>query len=136
MRRLAFLSVLVLAAACDAGDPTTGFVPRPLPASQLAVTVQPSNAAVLTAISPPVQVQVRNTAGQLVASSTLPVTMAITSGTGAPGAALSGQVVVNAVNGVATFNNLRISQPGTGYTLTATAPGLTSAVTTAFEITP
>ena len=62
--------------------------------------------------------------------------MSLTPNTGTPGAALSGQLIVNAENGIATFNNLRINQAGTGYTLTATAPGLTSVTTDPFSVNP
>ena len=136
MRRIALLSALVLAVACDEGDVVTGFVPRPEPASRLGMLVQPSNVRILEAISPPVRVEIRNNAGQVVTNSTLPVTMSITPNTGAPGASLSGQIIVNAENGIATFNNLRINQAGSGYTLTATAPGLTSVTTAPFTVNP
>lgn len=136
MRRLALVSALMLGVACDEGDVVTGFVPSPSPPSQLAVTVQPSDVTVLEAISPAVRVEIRNNAGQVVANSTLPVTMSITPNTGTPGASLSGQVIVNAENGIATFNNLRINQAGTGYQLTATAPNLTPATTAAFAVNP
>lgn len=136
MRRLALVSALILGVACDEGDVITGFVPSPSPASRLAVAVQPSDVTILEAISPAVRVEIRNNAGQVVANSTLPVTMSITPNTGTPGATLSGQVIVNAENGVATFNNLRINQAGTGYQLTATAPNLTSATTSAFAVNP
>lgn len=136
MRRLALISVLLLGVACDEGDVVTGFVPRPEPASRLGMLVQPSDVTVLEAISPPVRVQILNNAGQVVANSTLPVTMSITPNTGTGGAALSGQIIVNAEAGIATFNNLRINQPGTGYTLTATAPNLTSVTTAPFAVNP
>ena len=136
MRRLAILSALVVAMGCDEGEPAVGFVPAPLPATRLAISVQPSNAAINTSIAPPVRVSVLNARGEIVTSTAVPVTMTITSGTGTAGAALTGQAIVAAETGVATFNNLRINTPGTGYTLTASAPGLTSATTTTFEITP
>jgi hypothetical protein len=136
MRRLALISVLLLGVACDEGDVVTGFVPRPEPASRLGMLVQPSDVTVLEAISPPVRVQILNNAGQVVANSTLPVTMSITPNTGTAGAALSGQIIVNAEAGIATFNNLRINQPGTGYTLTASAPGLVSVTTAPFAVNP
>jgi hypothetical protein len=63
-----------------------------------------------------------------------PVTLAIKPGTGAAGAALSGTVTVNAVNGVASFNGLSISKAGDGYRLTASSSGLSTAETTAFDI--
>lgn len=136
MRRIALISALVLGVACDEGDVITGFVPPPQPASRLGMLTQPSDVTVLEAISPPVRVEIRNNAGQVVTNSTLPVTMSITPGSGTPGAALSGQLIVNAENGIATFNNLRINQAGIGYTLTATAPGLTSVTTGAFAVNP
>ena len=86
MRRYALISALLLGVACDEGDVITGFVPGPQPASQLTMLVQPSNVTVLEAISPPVRVEIRNNAGQIVANSTLPVTMSLTPNTGTPGA--------------------------------------------------
>jgi len=41
---------------------------------------------------------------------------------------------VNAVNGVATFNNLSIDKAGTGYTLTASSAGLTGVTSSSFNI--
>ena len=136
MRRFAMFSALVVALGCDEGEPAFGFVPAPLPATRLAISVQPSNAPINTSISPPVRVSVLNSRGQVVTNTAVPVTMTITSGTGAPGASLTGQTIVAAEAGVATFNNLRINTAGTGYTLTASASGLTSTTTTTFDITP
>lgn len=136
MRRFALISVLVLGVACDEGAALTGFVPPPSPATRLAMLVQPSDVTILDNISPPVRVEIRNNTGQVVTTSTLPVTMSITPNSGTPGAALSGQLVVNAEDGIATFNNLRINQAGTGYTLTASSPGLTSVTTGPFAVNP
>jgi hypothetical protein len=47
---------------------------------------------------------------------------------------LSGTRTVGAVAGVATFSTLSIDASGTGYTLTATASGLTGDISTAFDI--
>src|SRR4029077_585188 len=53
-----------------------------------------------------------------------------------PGAgALGGTTKKSATAGVASFNNLTISKPGSGYTLTASAAGLTGATSNAFTIT-
>src|SRR2546426_4302759 len=51
------------------------------------------------------------------------------------GGTLSGNARVNAVNGVATFANLKIDKAGTGYTLTATSGTLTQATSNSFNIT-
>jgi len=42
---------------------------------------------------------------------------------------------VNVVDGVATFPNLSIDQIGMGYTLRATAGGLTAATSSSFNVT-
>ena len=47
-------------------------------------------------------------------------------------AALSGTVSATAVNGIATFSNLAVSLPGSGYELAATSSGVTSAVSSSF----
>src|SRR2546425_9127256 len=51
------------------------------------------------------------------------------------GGTLTGNAPVNAVNGVATFANLKIDKAGTGYTLTATSGTLTQATSNSFNIT-
>ena len=47
---------------------------------------------------------------------------------------LGGTLTATAVDGVATFTNLTLNQPGTGYTLHATASGLTAATTSSFNV--
>ena len=136
MRRLAILSALVFAVGCDEGEPTLGFIPGTSPATQLAISVQPTGGVALNAITPPVRVSVLNANGQVVTGSAVPVTMTLSPGSGTAGANLSGQTIVAAEGGVAIFNNLRINLAGTGYVLVATAPGLTQATTTTFDVTP
>jgi len=109
------------------------------PATKLAFTTQPSggSAGVAWATQPVVTVQ--DSAGQTVTSgagSTTTVTLAITPGTGTAGAVLSctGGLSRAAVYGVATFSGCLIDRAGTGYTLTATGSGLTSATSAAFAI--
>ena len=48
---------------------------------------------------------------------------------------LAGTLTVNAVAGVATFANLSINAAGSGYTLGASAPGLTGSTSSAFNVT-
>src|SRR5437016_13464224 len=43
---------------------------------------------------------------------------------------------VAAVGGVATFSDLTINKPGSGYTLTAAASGFAPVTSSAFDITP
>ena len=50
------------------------------------------------------------------------------------GATLGGTLTVTAQNGVATFSDLTLDQPGIGYTLQVSSNGLTSATTSAFNV--
>ena len=104
-------------------------------ATQLAFTAQPSNTTAGAPISPAVRVTARDAQGNPASSFIGNVTLVITGGTGTAGATLSGTRTVAAVAGVATFSDLSINRSGTGYTLTATASGLTGAFSAAFNIT-
>ncbi|HEY7685935.1 MAG TPA: hypothetical protein VH833_07525, partial [Gemmatimonadales bacterium] len=97
-------------------------------------TGQPQNGTSGAALSPSVVVTARDASGQTATSFNGPVTVAITGGTGAPGAVLSGTATLNAVSGVATFTNLSIDKSAVGYKLTATAAGLTGATSAFFTI--
>src|SRR5207244_2321229 len=50
------------------------------------------------------------------------------------GATLAGTTTVNAVDGIATLADLSVDRPGSGYTLAATASGLTGATSTTFAV--
>ena len=52
------------------------------------------------------------------------------------GVTLGGTLTVAAVDGLAAFPGLTLSTAGSGYTLQATASGLTSTTTSAFNVTP
>src|SRR2546428_5286684 len=73
-------------------------------------------------------------AGARVAGADALITVAL--GANPSGAALTGTSSAHAVNGVATFSDLRINMPGTGYTLTATVTGLTPDTSDAFDVMP
>ena len=100
----------------------------------LAFTVQPSDAAVKSSIKPPVQVTVQDAAGNLVASDGIDVTIALA--TNPSSATLGGTLTQTTTGGVATFADLTVDTLGSGYTLTATATGLTAATSSAFDVTP
>jgi hypothetical protein len=102
--------------------------------TKLAFTQQPTTTTSGVSISPSVKVAAQDAFGNTVSSFTGNVTLAITSGTGTAGAVLSGTLTLAANNGVATFSNLSIDKAGTGYTLRATATGLTAATSTSFNI--
>jgi hypothetical protein len=100
-------------------------------ATQLGFLAQPSNVNAGAAISPPVQVEVRDASGSRVASSA--ATVVLVFGNNAGGATLSGSTA-QAASGVATFANLRVSRPGNGYTLVATSDGLARATSSGFRV--
>ena len=98
----------------------------------LAFRVQPSNVTAGRIMTPAVQVQVQDTLGNVDTSFTASVTVAI--GTNPGGGRLSGTTSVAPVNGIALFGDLTIDQAGTGYTLTASAPGATGATSALFDV--
>jgi len=104
-----------------------------LPA-QLSYSVQPTTVTAGAPIVQAVQVVVQDAQGTTVANATNSVTVTITPGTGTGGATLGGTLTQTPVGGVATFSNLTIDKAASGYTLTATALGVTSAVSTAFDV--
>jgi hypothetical protein len=112
---------------------STAFAISSASAAKLVFTVQPSSAGAGSVIAPAVQVSVEDTFGNVVTTATNSITLAI--GTNPSGGTLGGTTSNAAVNGVATFNNLSIDKAGNGYTLMATATGLTSGTSSAFNIT-
>jgi hypothetical protein len=88
------------------------------------------------AIAPAVQVSALDGAGNPATGFIGNVTFAITANTGTAGATLAGTRTVAATAGVAVFSTLSIDLAGIGYTLTASASGLTPAVSGSFNITP
>jgi hypothetical protein len=101
-------------------------------AVHLAFIVQPSDARAGVAINPDVVVAIQDRSGNLVTSATDVVSLTVHSN--ASGGSLAGTVSLSAVNGLATFSNLRIVTAGTGYTLKAASTGLTAATSTDFAI--
>jgi hypothetical protein len=88
------------------------------------ITTQPAGAFTGTAFSTQPVVKITDAGGNTITSSTANVVASIASGAGT----LSGTTTVAAVNGVATFTNLKIT--GTGnHTLTFTAAGGLTAAT-------
>lgn len=109
-----------------------GETTEPIVATRLGFTAQPAAITAGAVIAPPVLVAVQDADGNTVTSATNAVTVALGSNPG--GGTLSGTTTVPAVNGVATFADLRISGLGTGYTLSASSPGLGGAVSTPFPV--
>jgi len=105
------------------------FIPTVLPATQLAFNQQPGNTTVGNSINPAVTVDVEDVNNDIVSTDTSSVTLTVASGPGT----LGGNVTVAAVNGVATFSNLTLSQIG-NYTLQATDGSLTAATSSSFAV--
>lgn len=104
-------------------------------ATQLVFTQQPTTAQAMVAINPAVVVTARDAHDNTATGLTGNVTLAITGGTGSPGASLFGGTVAVAA-GVASFPALKLDKSGANYTLTASATGVPTATSATFNITP
>ncbi|MGA3067140.1 MAG: Ser-Thr-rich GPI-anchored membrane family protein, partial [Tepidisphaeraceae bacterium] len=100
-------------------------------ATHVVFNVQPSNAAAGAANSPSIVVDVENSSNVIVNTDQSDVTLAVATGPGS----IAGTDTVAAVNGVATFTNVKFDTVG-AYTITATDGSLTSATSGSFTITP
>src|SRR2546430_1193794 len=115
-----------------AGDLQPSWSPAaPAARGMLAFATQPPETVdVDVAISPPVRIAIQDSLGNPIAGATDTVTLALT--VNGAGAILLGTTTVAAMDGIATFGDLRVDRPGRGYTLVATAPGLTDATSASF----
>ena len=102
------------------------------PATRLAFTTQPANAAAGQPLAP-VRVTVQDEIGGTVTTATNNVTLELADNP--DNVTLGGTLTVAAVAGVATFNDLSLTRAGTGYTLRATAGSLSPALSSPFAIT-
>ena len=82
----------------------------------------------------PVQVAIVDQFGNTVTNAKAAITVAITSTANPGNGTLSGSRTVNTSNGVASFSNLSIDQPGVGYRLTATSRAMGSVTSLHFTI--
>src|SRR5205814_5902521 len=80
-----------------------------------------------------VTVAIQDESGAVVTGATNVVTLKVEPN--ASSGSLAGTAIEAAINGVATFSDLRMVTAGTGYTLKAVATGLTAARSTEFAIT-
>jgi len=103
----------------------------PASPARLGFVVQPSAVVAGAVISPPVQVEIQNTFGARVTTSTASVTIALAAN---PGSATLVPVTVAAVNGVATFVGLSIDRAASGYSLAASSAGLVGATSRVFDV--
>ncbi|HEY7684607.1 MAG TPA: hypothetical protein VH833_00745 [Gemmatimonadales bacterium] len=101
-------------------------------ATQLAFITQPSNTSAGSVITPALVVTVLDAQGIPVPTFTGNATIALGSNPG--NATLSGTTTVPFVGGSATFSDLSLDSVGTGYTLQASAAGLTGTTSAAFNV--
>ena len=105
----------------------------PVPA-QLAFVGEPTTVTQGSTLAPPVSVVVEDVSGNVIPTATNPITVTLIGGSS--GATLSGTTAATAVQGQAAFIKLSVATLGQSYQLVATSPGLSSATSTAFSITP
>jgi hypothetical protein len=98
--------------------------------TQLALTTQPGGAVSGLLLTTQPRIEVRDANGDLVNTATDAVTVTISLGTGT----LIGTQTVNAVNGVATYSNLRVDGVS-AHTLEFSATGLTAVTSNSITVT-
>src|SRR5439155_9502037 len=103
---------------------------------KLVFGTQPGGAPVGLSLTPQPIVKIQDAAGNTVASSSLAVTISITPGSGPGGATLTctSGTTVAASSGLAAFSGCSIDTVGGGYSLTATAGGVSGTTSTTFTI--
>jgi hypothetical protein len=117
-----------------AGTPETACSGQPPPATQLAFTVQPATTVAGRPIAPAVRVTARDALGNI--SPLFAGTVTVRLGANPGGSTLGGSITATALNGVATFHDLRVDRAGSGYVLTASTDGLASATSAPFDVVP
>lgn len=99
--------------------------------ADMVFTVQPPNGTASATLAPNIKVSLRDARGNVATNSNATVTLFIS--TNPLGGAIGGTFIRAAVSGVADFTGISIDKRGTGYKLTASAPGF-SVVSAAFNI--
>ena len=128
--RAGHLTLAVLFFGLGCGDSTSP--PGP---SQLGITLDELSVTAGQQFS--LEVAIQDPSGNTVTSSTAAVTIALApSPSSGPPVTLLGDLQVNAVNGVATFDGLQINTARQGLAIIATSSGLPTATSAAFQIVP
>jgi hypothetical protein len=130
----AYSGLVVLAADESKSWYLHGYQSLGTPAPRLTFSRHPSSTTIGAPFATQPIVTAQDSQGNTSTSFNGPVTLAIKSGTGTAGAALTGGVTVNAVAGVATFSGISINMVGSGYQLTASAADFVSATSAALDV--
>lgn len=128
-RTKALVSVALALVGCRLGE----LVNSPPTGGRLHFSVQPAATTAGSTIEPPVRVTVYNELGEPDSTYDEVVELSLAANPG--GAELLGETTMPVVNGVATFGNVRISQPGSGYVLQARAPARPAVASARFNVT-
>ncbi len=99
------------------------------PPTQLVFSQQPTNITAGQTISPAITVDIEDAAGDIVTSDNTDITLSVASGPGN----LTGTIIVQAVDGVATFSNVSVNEAGT-YALSAADGSLSTATSSHFTV--
>ncbi|HMA40666.1 MAG TPA: hypothetical protein VKP10_11340, partial [Gemmatimonadales bacterium] len=122
--------------ATDAADSRiTGYgivTVTPAAPNKLAYIQQPTDVVQNAIMSPAVQVAIEDQFGNVVPSATN--TVSLTPATNPSNGLLTGGGSVGPVSGIVSFPRLSIDKAGNGYTLLATATGLTNVTSTPFNV--
>jgi hypothetical protein len=90
----------------------------------------PANVVSGSVISPSLQVALEDPSGAVLTQFEGQISLSIASN--AAGAALSGTLSATAVNGIATFSNIIVTLPGSGFQLVAIGSGITNGISPSF----
>lgn len=129
MDRLTLVALILV--ALNACDSMTDPAPE---AARLAFVTSPTGVKGQEPITPPVTIEVLDQFGDRYTESSVTVTVDLGADPTEGQAHLSGEQTVGASSGIAVLDDLSIDLPGSGYTLTATAPGLESATSGEFSV--
>ena len=140
-RRILSASVVLLAIVPQACQPDVGAGPPASSAVGAASSSAPTRLSFVTrsasgaaniAIFPAPQVAVQDSLGNTVPGATDTVTLALAANPSE--ALLLGTTTTAMIDGIATFPDLRVDRPGSGYTLAATRAGLVEATSLPFAM--
>ena len=99
--------------------------------STLVFLSAPANVVSGSVISPALQVALEDPSGAVLTQFEGQISLSLAPNS--TGSALSGTLSATAVNGIATFSNISVTLPGSGYQLSAISPAVTSGVSASFS---
>jgi len=125
------IAVAATCASCRVGDLVNSTPPTLGNATHLVFVAQPANATAGAPLST-MKVSAVDSTGGVVAVFNGRVTLSLADNPG--GDQLHGTITATAVQGTATFSDVRVDRAAAGYTITAHIDGLADATSTAFDI--